>query len=262
MDLSNLPAGEMLQGKTAIITGAGSGIGKASVDLFLKQGADVVAADVNYDAVAAQKSEFPDYAGHLEPVKVDVSRRDQVEAMVDTAVAKFGKLDILFNNAGIMDGNEPIDEISDERWNRVMNINTYGVMYACRKAAQYFLERGEGGTIVNTASVGGLGGGKAGAAYTASKYAVVGLTKNIAYMYKKEGIRCNAICPGGVATNISSTMYDMSQKGSKETQKMQVLANGTGDPYQIATVAVYLASDLSSFVNGVAVPVDGGLQSF
>ena len=251
-----------LRGKVAVITGAGSGIGKASVSLFLQEGADCVAADLNYDSVVALLEEFPEYREHIRPFQVDVSQSDQVEAMVDFAVREFGQMDILFNNAGIMDGMVPVDELSGQVWDRVMRINASGVMYACRKAVRYYLERGEGGVILNTASLGGLYGGRAGLAYTASKFAVVGMTKNIAFMYGDAGIRCNAICPGGIQTNIGIGLSKPSQRGLMRTQNGMGLMDRLGDPYEIAAAAVFLSCDAATFVNGATLTVDGGWSAY
>ena len=124
--------------------------------------------------------------------------------MVDRAVQTFGQMDIIVNNAGIMDNLLPIAEMDDDVWERLMKVNLNSVMYGTRKAVRYFMERGEGGVIINTASLSGLCAGRGGCAYTASKFAVVGLTKNVAFMYADTGIRCNAICPGNTQTNIAS----------------------------------------------------------
>lgn len=262
MNTSSYVGSKVLDGKVAVITGAGSGIGKASVSLFLQEGASVVAADLNYDSVLALRDEFPEYADQIKPFKVDVSKSEQVGEMVDYAVKEFGKMDIIFNNAGIMDGMVPVDELSDEVWDRVMKINAGGVMFACRKAVQYYLARGEGGVILNTASLGGLYGGRAGLAYTASKFAVVGMTKNIAFMYGDAGIRCNAICPGGIETNIGIGLSRPSERGLLRTQTGMGLMDRLGDPYEIAAAAIFLSCDASTFVNGATLTVDGGWSSY
>src|SRR5690606_16856261 len=169
----------------------------------------------------------------------------------------YGTLDILVNNAGIMDSFEPVGDITDEKWDLIFDINTKAVMRATRKAIPIFLEKGKG-VIINTASTGGLNGAHAGAAYGASKHAVVGLTKNTGYMYAKEGIRCNAIAPGGVATNIASSITDFNQFGAGRTQAVQAIMPRIGQPEEIAQVALFLASDDSSFVNGTVITADAG----
>lgn len=252
----------LLKDKVAVITGAGSGIGKASVDLFTKNGAKVIAADIKFDLVEALKTEFADRAELIFPIKVNVADRAEVEAMIDFAVEKCGKLDILFNNAGIMDGMMPVAEVEDDFWNRVMSVNTNSVMYACRKAVRYFMEKEIKGNIINTASLGGLQGGRAGFAYTASKHAVVGMTKNIAFMYSDTGIRCNAICPGAVMTNIGLGSNAPSPRGAQKMQAGMPLCTSFADPYQLANIALFLASENSSFINGAAITADGGWSSY
>lgn len=253
---------KVLDGKVAVITGAGSGIGKATVGIFVQEGATCVAADLNYESVEKLKEEFSEYADQIKPFKVNVADCEQVEAMIDFAVQECGTMDILFNNAGIMDGMLPIAELENSNWDRVMSINTNSVMYACRKAVRYYLERGTGGVIINTASLGGLCGGRAGLAYTASKFAVVGMTKNIAFMYGDHGIRCNAICPGGIATNIGLGMNNASMIGVKRMSRGNELMDRIGDPYEIAAAAVFLSCDASTFVNGATLTIDGGWSAY
>lgn len=250
--------GIRLDGKVAVITGAASGIGKATADLFLREGAKVVAADLNFEGVSALKQEFHEYADNIEPFQVNVGDREQVEAMIDFAVEKFGKLDILFNNAGIIDKMMMLDELEPDLYDRVMQINANSVYYGSRKAVQYFLEKGEGGVILNTASVGGVSGGKASFAYTASKHAVVGMTKNIAFTYGDKGIRCNAICPGSVSTNIGSSYATWSKRGYDQAARGYQLIQRQGDPYEVAFTAAFLCSDDSSFISGVTITIDGG----
>ena len=150
-------------------------------------------------------------------VKVNVAELKDIENMIDTAVKEYGTLDILVNNAGIMDSMEPVGEITDEKWDLLFDINTKGVMRATRKALPIFLEK-QRGVIINTASTGGLNGAHAGVAYTASKHAVIGITKNTGFMYAQKGIRCNAIAPGAVETNIGSTMKNINEFGSCRTK--------------------------------------------
>lgn len=251
-----------LAGKVAIITGAGSGIGKASAKLFLERGAKVVAADLKKDTVDVLASEWPEYADSLRAFEVNVSNKEQVEAMIDFAVAEFGQLDVLFNNAGIMDGMVPLGSVTDDGWNLAFDVNVNGVMYAMRKAINYFLERGQGGVIVNTASVGGLNGGRAGAAYTASKHAVIGMTKAAAFEYAPQGIRCVALAPGGVITNIGMganadmAMYEQMKPG------LALMRGGAAQPEQLAEAAAFLASDAASFVNGSTLIADGGWTAY
>ena len=170
-----------LENKVAIVTGAGSGMGKAIAGLFAKEGAKVIASDINETGVKDLIASSGDIAGEIVFSQTDVSNRNQVETMIDLAVNKYGKLDVLVNNAGVLDKMYSVTEVEDEFWDKVMSININSVMYACRKAIPIMMKNG-GGSIINTASVGGLFGCRAGAAYTASKFAVVGLTKNIGFM--------------------------------------------------------------------------------
>lgn len=250
-----------LAGKVAVITGGASGIGKSSVKLFLDRGAKVVAADLNEDALKELAKEWPEHKENLRTAAVNVTDREAVEGMIDLAIAEFGHLDIVFNNAGIMDGMIPVGNVSDESWKLAFRVNVHGVMYATRKAVNHFLARGEGGVIINTASVGGLNGGRAGAAYTASKHAVIGLTKATAFEYANQGIRCVALAPGGVMTNIG--VGENVDLGMLEKMKPgMALMGGIAQPEQLAEAAAFLASDAASYINGSTLVVDGGWTTY
>lgn len=249
-----------LENKVAVITGAGSGMGKSMIELFAKEGAKIIAADINEAGVNEVISSL-NGPGEITFCKTDVSDRAQVENMIDQAMNKYGKLDILINNAGILDKMMPVSELEDELWNKVLAVNVNGVMYACRKAVP-IMEKQGGGVIINTASVGGLNGCRAGAAYTASKFAVVGLTKNIGFMYAKNGIRCNAICPGSIETNIAAGLASASQFGMGLATAGVPLSPRNGKANEIATTALFLASDDSSFINGTTITVDGGWTAY
>jgi len=251
-----------LENKVAVITGAGSGMGRSMAYRYAQEGAKVVAADIKLDGVESLMPEVADFPGQVTGFQVDVSSCEQVEAMLDFAVSTYGGLDIVVNNAGIMDGMVPVGEVEDSMWNRVLDINLNGVMFSCRHAIKIMTERGKGGSIINTASVGGLQGCRAGAAYTASKFAVVGLTRNIGYMYATKGIRCNAICPGGIETNIGVGLRAPSEFGMEQATKGVALSPRFGKPDEVARVAVFLATDDASFVNGTTVTVDGGWTAF
>lgn len=190
------------EGKSVVVTGASSGMGRQIAYDFAKEGATVVAVAAGRSASPSSppRSRPDGLPGKILPFVGDVSSRETNDAMIDFAVEQTGKLDVLVNNAGIMDGFEPIGDISDERWEKVFAVNVNGPMYAMRKAVQVMLGQESRGNIVNVASIGGTNGARAGAAYTASKHALVGMTENTGYMYAHEGIRCNAICPGGVKT--------------------------------------------------------------
>lgn len=242
-----------LQNKVAIVTGAGSGIGRAIVQRFVQEGASVVATDVNAECLQSLAQELAD--SPLTTVVGDISDRASAEKMVETAVSTYGKLDILVNNAGIMDEFTPLAELEDDLWERVLGVNLAGPMYISRKAIQAMLPQG-GGSIVNVSSIGGLFGGRAGAAYTTSKHGLIGLTRSVAYHYVKQGIRCNVICPGGVATNIA--IRQPSPLGYERLQTTLPMAVRSAEPVELANVALFLASDESSFVNGEVLVADGG----
>ncbi|WP_077622662.1 SDR family oxidoreductase [Sediminibacillus massiliensis] len=247
-----------LEGKVAVVTGAASGMGKSIAELYAKEGAKVVLADLNVEGLQQVVEEITsNRGGTAKAVKVNVSEAADIENMIDTAVNEYGTLDILVNNAGIMDGFEPVGDITDEKWDLLFDVNTKGVMRAMRKAIPIFLEK-ESGVIINTASTGGFSGAHAGATYGASKHAVIGLTKNTGFMYAKKGIRCNAIAPGSVETNIGSSMLNINQFGMERAGLTHAVSPRIGKPEELAKAALFLASDESSFVNGTVITVDGG----
>ncbi|QUP88532.1 glucose 1-dehydrogenase [Exiguobacterium sp. PFWT01] len=246
-----------LSEKTAIVTGAGSGMGRAIAKLFAQEGARVVAFDLNEDAVQAVVDEIKAAGGEALGIAGNVTNQTDIDNLVGTAKDTFGSVDILVNNAGIMDNFLTVGEVTDELWDKVLGVNLTGPMKLSRAAIQVMEKQNRGGVIINNASVGGLFGTRGGAAYVASKHALIGLTKNIAATHGTLGkIRANAIAPGGVNTNIGSTITAPSELGMRAIQ-------GTGEapmgePEQIANVALFLASDDSSFVNGDVLKADGG----
>lgn len=247
-----------LSGKVAIVTGAASGMGKAIAELYAQEGAKVVISDMNLDGA---KHVAENIQGEAIAIQTDVTSEEALQQLFDETVKTFGQVDILVNNAGIMDGMEPVGEISNERWEKVFAVNTVSVMKSMRIAVDLFTKQGHG-VIVNNISTGGLYGARAGAAYTASKHAVVGLTKNTAFMYADQNIRCNGIAPGAVATNIGSTMTNMSQAGFNRQQLGMAINPRIGQPEEIAQLALFLGSDESSFINGQVVAIDGGWTAY
>ncbi|MBP6531691.1 MAG: glucose 1-dehydrogenase [Bacteroidia bacterium] len=252
-----------LENKVAIITGAGSGMGKAISILFASEGSKVVAADINQERLDSLKKEIQDLGGDVTTVVANVAKEEDIENMIKVATATYGTLDILVNNAGIMDNFGPVGEVDNSMWEKVMKVNLDGPFKAMRSAVRIFLEK-KSGVIINICSIGGLKGGVAGAAYTTSKHALIGLTKSTGYLYSKSGIRCNAIAPGAVNTNIAETI-DMTKITPLVNDRIMsgiALNPRTGESSEIAKAALFLASDDSSFVNGEILVVDGGWSAY
>ncbi|MFD1926756.1 SDR family oxidoreductase [Sporosarcina siberiensis] len=250
-----------LNDKVAIVTGAGSGIGKEIANLYANEGAKVIVCDLNEEAANDVVNQITSSGGQAVAITANVANEEDIQHLFDQTVATYGTLDILVNNAGIMDNFVPIAEITDELWDRVMSVNATSQMRTIRKAMSIFLEK-EKGIIVNLASAAGLQGSRAGVAYTASKHAVVGLTKNVAFQYATKGIRCNAIAPGGVNTNIGTTMSEPDAFGMERVMSGIASNPRSGEPSEIASIALFLASDDASFVNGTIVQADGGWMAY
>ena len=248
-----------LQNKVAVITGAGSGMGHAMAVLFANEGAKIVAGEWHQESLDEVVATVRAAGGEIVGVKTNVAVRAEAEAMVDAAVANFGRIDILCNNAGVMDQFQGAGEVTDEIWRRVLSINLDGPMFASRRALPLMVAQGSG-SIINTASTAALSGGAAGVAYTASKHALVGLTKSTAWIYGPKGVRCNAIAPGGVATNIASSMdmQHLDPLGLERLGAYQAIMPGTLEPVDIANLALFLASDESARINGAIIPADAG----
>jgi len=240
-----------LEGKVAIVTGAGSGIGLEMSRRFAEQGASVVAADVSEEGLRRAEA-----AEGVSVVRADVSSAHDVEGMVGVAIERHGRLDVLINNAGILDRFLPAAETLDELWDRVLGVNLTGPFLATKHAIGPMLE-GMGGVIVNIASVGGLRGGAAGAAYTASKHGLIGLTKNTAANYAADGIRCVANCPGGVDTGIAPG-GEPSERGYATLNRVLTPMPRLASPAEMANIALFCASDEASFLNGAVIVADGG----
>ena len=250
-----------LLGKSIVVTGASSGMGKSIVELFVKEGANVVAVARRKERLDALAESLKGEKGKIVVYQGDVSKREDNEGMIDCAVKEFGKLDVLVNNAGVMDDMAPIAEASDEKYEKVMTINVYGPLCAMRKACQVFLAQGNGGNIINVSSVGSMHQA-AGPVYCASKAALNALSKNTAYMYMKDKIRCNVIAPGGIKTEIGAAMGMPNMTGYQKLGGVLALAPEQGEAEDIAKAALYLASDDSLYVSGIVMPVDGGWIAF
>lgn len=244
-------------GKVALVTGAAAGMGLATARAFAKAGAAVVLADVNEDAVKTEARKLADAGHKVLAVRCDVSDDAQAAAMVDRAVAEFGRLDAAFNNAGVMARIAPVADSSREDWDRVIGINLRGV-WSCMKHELRQMERQGSGAIVNNASVGALTGNPGIASYIASKHGVVGLTRTAALEYVKRGVRVNAVNPGLIDTQIARDVVNGEEEAYAELAK-QVPIGRAGKPEEIASAVLWLCSPGASYVVGQAITVDGGL---
>jgi NAD(P)-dependent dehydrogenase (short-subunit alcohol dehydrogenase family) len=245
-------------GKSVLITGAGSGIGRATAIAFAAEGANVIASDVDDAGGEATVATIRKGGGEAEFVHADVSRAADCEAMVDRAVKRFGRLDVAFNNAGINVAVAPIADIDEATWQRIVAINLTGV-FLSMKAEIPVMKRAGGGAIINTASIGGLIGTAGVTAYCATKHGVVGLTKSAALDYIKDGIRINCICPGGTRTAMLEEWFK-----NPEVERAALAGTPIGrmaDPAEIARSVLFLASDESSFMVGHSLVADGGLTA-
>ncbi|TMN21693.1 glucose 1-dehydrogenase [Lentibacillus cibarius] len=250
-----------LENKVAIVTGSGSGIGKEIATAYAKEGAKVIIADFAEEAMNQTVSELTDDGHEAMGVKVNVAVSAEVDQMVDKAIERFGRVDILVNNAGVGDNMQAAANVKDDTWDRVININLNGVMYAMRKVIPHFQENGRG-TIVNMASITGLTGGRGGLAYTAVKHAVVGMTKNVASHYGPENIRCNAIAPAQVQTGFSASMDNVDTFGMEAATRGTNLMPRAGTVGDIANIALFFASEESAYVNGVTLAADAGWSAY
>lgn len=249
-----------LENKTVVVTGAGSGMGKAIAELFAQEGAKVILVDLVAADVEIIAEQIREKGGHAIGLKCDVSQEEQVKKMIHAAILEFGSLDILVNNAGIMDNFMPLEKVSDALWNKVLAVNLHGPFYASREAISQMLKQGKG-VMIHIASVGGINGGRAGLAYTTSKHALIGMSKNIGFMYAKKGIRSNVMAPGGVNTNIMKDAQP-DEEGAALCSSGAGSMPRMGEPEEIAQVALFLASDASSFVNGEVLTADGGWTAY
>jgi NAD(P)-dependent dehydrogenase (short-subunit alcohol dehydrogenase family) len=249
-----------LKDKIAIITGAGSGIGREAALLFAKEGASIVVAELNPSAGRAVVSEIENLDHKATFFQVDVSNERDVRSLIHAAESTFGRLDIIMNNAGIFpDADGSVTTTSEETWDQVMNINLKGVFFGCKHAIPAMLRAG-GGSIINIASfVAMMGAAAPQIAYTASKGAVLSMTREIAAEFARKNIRANALCPGPVETPLLNSI--LSDPIKRQRRLVHIPPGRFARASEIANAALFLASDESSYVNGATFLVDGGITS-
>ena len=242
-------------GKVVVITGAGSGMGRAMVGEFVSRGAYVAALDIKLDRAVetVEKLSTPDRAY---PLQVDVSDAESVEKAVKAVIERWERIDLLCNNAGILDGHAPAHEVSLEEWNRVLAVNLTGPFLMARAVIPHMLSQGKG-AIINTSSTSGFSAAGGGSAYTASKHGVIGLTRQMTFEYGARGIRVNAICPGATATPLALPEHNAASP-DMDLAISKVPARRWCQPEEIAKLAAFLGSDDADYVHGSAYVMDGG----
>jgi len=244
-------------GKVALVTGGSSGIGRATAQIFAREGAKVVVADVNVEGSEETVGLIRAAGGEAVFLKTDVAQATEVEAMVKKAVETYGRLDCAFNNAGIEGALQPTIEYDVTVWDRVLSINLRGVWLCMKTEIRQMLSQG-GGAIVNTASAAGLVAVPGMSAYVAAKHGVVGLTKTAALEYAKAGIRVNAVCPGGVDTPMVQRVFSNNPQFAEAAASAEPVGR-LAQPAEIGEAVVWLCSDAASFVTGLPMAVDGGM---
>lgn len=249
-----------LQGKSVIITGAGSGIGRAASLLFTREGAKLIAVD-RTEGVKETVEQVRKDGGIAEAVMADAGSEKDVAGFIDRAVATYGRLDVIWANAGVSGGLVPLAEQTVEHWQEILRINLIGPFLAVKYAMPHMI-RHNAGAIVCTASVAGLKAGASGHPYAASKAGVISLVQTTAYSLSGTGVRINAVCPGLIETGMTKPVFDRArERGTSDKIGQLNPLKRAGQPHEIAAMGLFLASDEASYVNGQAFPVDGGLTA-
>jgi NAD(P)-dependent dehydrogenase (short-subunit alcohol dehydrogenase family) len=249
-----------LEGKSVIITGAGSGIGRAASLLFAKEGAKLIAVDRS-ESVQQTAKLVSDAGGTIEAVQADAGSEADVKSFIDKAVSKYGKLDAIWANAGVSGGLVSLADQTVEHWMEILRINLIGPFLAIKYATPHMIAQ-KSGAIVCTASVAGLKSGASGHPYGASKAGVISLVQTTAYSLSGTGVRINAVCPGLIETGMTKPIFDNAKSRGTDGKIGQLNPlKRAGQPHELAAMGLFLASDEASYVNGQAIPVDGGLTA-
>jgi NAD(P)-dependent dehydrogenase (short-subunit alcohol dehydrogenase family) len=250
-----------LNGKSAIITGASSGIGRASALLFAREGANLVLADVNETNLCLVQDEIANMGGAVITRKTDVSSEDEIKTLIGLALEKFTNIDILVNNAGISGGLDNLEDQRSEEWRQVYDVNVMGPVYATKHIIAH-MKRRRKGSIINIASVAGILSGAGGNAYSASKAALINFTRTSACEVGAHNVRINAICPGFIETGMTQPFFELARSVGKENQLGKYCElKRAAVPEEVARAILFLASDEASYITGQALPVDGGITA-
>jgi NAD(P)-dependent dehydrogenase (short-subunit alcohol dehydrogenase family) len=249
-----------LEGKSVIITGAGSGIGRAASLLFTKEGAKLIAVDRS-ESVKETEKLVSDTGGTVEAVMADAGSEADVKAFIDKALSKYGRLDAIWANAGVSGGLVPLADQTVEHWQEILRINLIGPFLAIKYSIPHMIKQ-KSGAIVCTASVAALKSGASGHPYGASKAGVISLVQTTAYSLSGTGVRINAVCPGLIETGMTKPIFDNAKSRGTDHKIGQLNPlKRAGQPHELAAMGLFLASDDASYVNGQAIPVDGGLTA-
>ncbi|WP_398480664.1 SDR family NAD(P)-dependent oxidoreductase [Tardiphaga sp.] len=249
-----------LAGKSVVITGAGSGIGRAAAQLFAREGAQLIIVDRS-DSIHETAKLVTDAGGTAQAVSADAGSESDVKAFIDKAVSSYGKLDAIWANAGVSGGLVPLLEQTVDQWQEILRINLIGPFLAIKHSMPHMTKQGFG-SIVLTASVAGLKSGASGHPYASSKAGVISLVQTTAYSLSGTGVRINAVCPGLIETGMTKPVFDRAkQRGTEDKIGQLNPLKRAGQPHELAAMGLFLASDEASYVNGQAIPVDGGLTA-